>query len=109
MLSNKRSHFNEKLMQTNKELTRALLVQGFPDGAVGKESTCNVGDHGLIPGLGRSSEEGIVYALQYSGLKNSMDKESDTTEQLSLSPFHFPTHTQLGKSAQQGRSSTPQK
>ena len=52
-------------MQTNKELTRALLVQGFPDGAVGKESTCNVGDHGLIPGLGRSSEEGIGYPLQH--------------------------------------------
>ena len=109
MLNNKRSHFSEKLMQTNKELTRALLVQGFPDGTVGKESTCNAGDHGLIPGLGRSSEEGIVYPFQYSGLKNSMDKESDTTEQLSLSPFHFPTHTQLGKSAQQGRSSTPKK
>ena len=39
---------------------------GFPNSSAGKESTCNVGDPGLIPGLGRSSEEGIDYPLQYS-------------------------------------------
>ena len=39
---------------------------GFPDSSVGKESTCNVGDPGLIPGLGRSAGEGIGYPLQYS-------------------------------------------
>ena len=39
----------------------------------GKESACNVGDVGSIPGLGRSSVEGKVYPLQYSGLENSMD------------------------------------
>ena len=33
---------------------------------VGKESTCNAGDSGLIPGLGRSAGEGIGYPLQYS-------------------------------------------
>ena len=33
---------------------------------VGKESACNAGDRGLIPGLGRSSGEGIGYPLQYS-------------------------------------------
>ena len=60
-------------------------------GSAGKESTCNVGDLGLIPGLGRSSGEGKGYPLQYSGLENSMDSivhgvtELDTTEQLSLS------------------------
>ena len=31
---------------------------GFPGGSAGKESTCNIGDLGLIPGLGRSPEEG---------------------------------------------------
>ena len=36
------------------------------DSSVGKESTCNAGDHGSIPGLGRSPLEGIGYALQYS-------------------------------------------
>ena len=34
---------------------------GFPDSSVGKESACNVGDAGLIPGLGRSTGEGIGY------------------------------------------------
>ena len=43
-----------------------LVVQGFPDSSVGKESACNAGDSGSIPGLGRSSREGIGYPLQYS-------------------------------------------
>ena len=38
---------------------------GFPGGLVGKESTCNVGDLGLIPGLGRSAGGGNGYPLQY--------------------------------------------
>ena len=45
----------------------------FPDNSVGKESTCNAGDPGLIPGSGRSPGEGKGYPLQYSGLENSMD------------------------------------
>ena len=45
---------------------------GFPGGLAGKESVCNVGDLGSVPGLGRSSGEGKVYPLQYSGLENSM-------------------------------------
>ena len=40
--------------------------RGFPDSSVGKESTCNGGDLGLIPELGRSPGEGIGYPLQYS-------------------------------------------
>ena len=46
---------------------------GFPGGSDGKESTCNVGDLGSIPGLGRFPGEGKGYSLQYSGLENSMD------------------------------------
>ena len=42
-------------------------------GSAGEESTCNVEDLGLIPGLGRSPGEGKGYPLQYSGLENSMD------------------------------------
>ena len=38
---------------------------GFPDGSAGKESGCNAGDPGLIPGSGRSIGEGIGYPLQY--------------------------------------------
>ena len=41
--------------------------------SAGKESTCNAGDLGLIPGLGRSPGEGKGYPLQYSSLENSMD------------------------------------
>ena len=41
--------------------------------SVGKEFTCNVGDLGSIPGLGRSPREGKGYPLQSSGLDNSMD------------------------------------
>ena len=61
----------------------------LPRGSGDKESACNTGDLGLIPGLGRSPGEGKGYPLQYSGPENSMDywgcKELDTTEQLSLS------------------------
>ena len=46
---------------------------GFHCGSAGKESARNVGNWGLIPGLGRSSGEGKGYPLQYSGLENSMD------------------------------------
>ena len=41
--------------------------------SVGKESTCNAGDPGSIPGLGRSPGEGKSYPFQYSGLENSKD------------------------------------
>ena len=39
---------------------------GFPSSSAGKESACNAGDSGLIPGSGRSPGEGIGYPLQYS-------------------------------------------
>ena len=42
------------------------LTGRFPDSSVGKESIYNVGDSGLIPGLGRSNGGGIGYPLQYS-------------------------------------------
>ena len=47
---------------------------GFPGASDGKESTCNVGDLGLIPGLGRSPGEGNGSPLQYSCLENPMDR-----------------------------------
>ena len=46
---------------------------GFLCDSAGKESPCNVGELGSVPGLGRSSEEGKGYPLQYSGLENSRD------------------------------------
>ena len=44
-----------------------LFQANVPDSSVDKESACNAGDPGLIPGLGRCAGEGIGYLLQYSG------------------------------------------
>ena len=49
------------------------LCWGFPGGPGDKESACNVGDPGSIPGSGRSPGEGKGCPLQYSGLENSRD------------------------------------
>ena len=49
---------------------------GFLGGSDSKESTCNVGDLGSIPGLGRSPGGGYGNPLQYSCLENSMDREA---------------------------------
>ena len=63
---------------------------GSPYGSADKESVCNVGDQGSIPGLEGSPGEGNGYPIQHSGLENSMDSivhgvtESDITEQSSL-------------------------
>ena len=69
--------------------------EGFPDGSDAKESACDAGDLGSFPGLARSPGEGNGNPLQYSSLKNPMNrgawwptvhgghKESDTTEWLS--------------------------
>ena len=63
---------------------------GLPCGSADKESACNVGDLGLIPGLGRSLGEGKGYPLQYSGLENSVDyiDHGVAKSQIRLSDFH---------------------
>ena len=60
-------------------------------GSAGKESTCNVGDLGSIPGLGRSPGEGKGYPFQYSGLENFMDciVHRVAKSRTRLSDFHF--------------------
>ena len=52
----------------------ASEAAGFPDGSDGKEPTCNVGDLGSTPGLGKSPGVGNANPLQYFGLENSMDR-----------------------------------
>ena len=47
---------------------------GFPGSSAGKESACNAGDQGSIPGSGRSSGEGNDNLLQYSCLENPIDR-----------------------------------
>ena len=49
---------------------------GFPGGSDGKESACNTGDPGSIPGSGRSPIEGNGYPLQYSCLENPMERRA---------------------------------
>ena len=64
---------------------------GFSGCSAGKESACNAGALGSIPGLGRSPGEGNGYPLQYSGLENSMDSVVLTVAKswTWLSNFHF--------------------
>ena len=71
---------------------------GFPGGSLVKESACNVGDLGLISGLGRSPGGGTGYPLQYSGLENSMDciVHGITESQTRLSAFHFLIGEEIG-------------
>ena len=80
-------------------LSSFVIPLGFPDGSDGKESACNAGGPASIPELGRFPGEGNGNPLQYSCLENPMDreawratvhgvaKESDKTEQLTLSLF----------------------
>ena len=70
-----------------------LLYLYVPCGSAGKQSTCNVGDLGSIPGLGRSPGEGKGYPVfcprEFHELYSPWGcKESDMTEQLSLSLSH---------------------
>ena len=66
---------------------------GFPCSSASKESACNTGDLGSVPGLGRSLAELNSYPLQYSCLDNSMDcivhGVTNNRIQLSDSHFHF--------------------
>ena len=55
-------------------LVISVLEHSFPGGSAGKESACNAGDPGLIPGLGRSPGGGNCYPLQYSCLENPMER-----------------------------------
>ena len=68
---------------------------GFPGGSDDKESSCNAGDPGTVPGSGRSPGEGNGNPLQYSCLENPVDRgtcraivhgfaESDMTEKVSM-------------------------
>ena len=68
------------------------IIDGFPCGSAGEESTCNAGDLGSIRGLGRSPGEGKGYPLQYSGLENSMDciVHGVTESRTRLSDLHYP-------------------
>ena len=67
------------------------MYLGFPGASAGKESSCNVGDLGLISGLQRSPGEGKGYPLQYSVLENPMDciVHGGPKSRTQLGDFHF--------------------
>ena len=67
---------------------------GFPGGSGGKESACNAGDLGLMPGLGRSPGKGKGHPFQYSGLENSTQCiiygiTKSRTQLRDSTPLHF--------------------
>ena len=78
-----------------RDMLPTAVFLGFPCGSTGKESSCNGGDLGSTPELGRSPGEGKGYPLQYSGLENSMDciVHRVTKSWTWLSNFHFHLHT----------------
>ena len=67
-------HQVQKVNRGQTEVEKVFLMDYFPGGSDAKESACNGGALGLIPGSGKFPGEGNGNPLQYSCLKNSMDK-----------------------------------
>ena len=87
---NKTQFFNKCSYNFNSKL---YFLKTFNTcGSDGKESTCNAGELGSIPGLGRSPGEGKGYPLQYSGLENSMDYIVHGVTKSSTQLSDFPKH-----------------
>ena len=63
-----------------------FVYVGFSGGSDSTEPACNMRDLGLIPGLGRFPGEGNGNPLQYSSLKNSMDREPGGLQSMGLMP-----------------------
>ena len=87
----------QKILSTH---TCVYLYKGFPGSSDSKESAYDAGDLGSVTGLGRSRGEGNGNPLQYSGLENAMDRESDGLQSMgsqrvrhncALALFHFHT------------------
>ena len=78
------------MIRVSCDFVNLLFLVRFPDGSAVKESACNAGDLGSIPGLGRFPGKGNNYPLQYSGLENSMDciVHGVAKSQTQLSEFH---------------------
>ena len=92
--------------QNFKMISHYIVLLFYTTSSNGKESACNAGDQGLIPGLGRSSGEGNGNPLQYSYLENFMDRgawwatvcgvaKSWTRLSSSLAHTHTRTHTHI--------------
>ena len=85
------------------------VICGFPGGSDGRGSTCNAGDPGSLPGLGRSPGGGKGCPLQFAGLENPMDCifYGVSKSQTQLSDFHFHSFQGLisgwGRSPREGK------
>ena len=90
------SYFWVRKIRWRRDRLPTPVFLDFPCGSAGKESTCNAGDLGLIPGLGKSPGEGkrlsILWPGEFHGLYSSWGRnELDTTERLSLSVCYIHT------------------
>ena len=95
-IENSRDYVGCKESDTTEQLSLSLS-KGFPDSSVGKESTCNAGDLGLIPGLGRSTGEELPTPVFLGFPCGSAGKESTcNVGGLGLSPA-------LGRSPGEGK------
>ena len=72
LINQKQATFRKILTDLTSYQSKTFMC--FPGGSDGKESACNTGDLGLIPGSKRSLGEGSSYPLQYSCLGNPMDR-----------------------------------
>ena len=84
----------------NSRLVRVFSQQGFTSNSAGKESPCNAGDSGLIPGSGRSPGEGIGYPLQHSWAF----LVAQTVKKSTCSAEHLGSIPGLGRSPREGNS-----
>ena len=75
------------------------MAPGFPGSSAGKEFVCIAGDPGLIPGLGRSAEEGIGYPIQYSwaSLVAQLVKHPPTMQETWVQSLSFEDLLEKGK------------
>ena len=76
-----------------------IFFMCFIDSSVDKESTCNAGDYGLIPGSGRSPGEGTGYPLQYSwaSLVAQLEKNAPAMQETSVSSLGWEDPLEKGK------------
>ena len=89
-------HWEEGVLATGPQGNSLFFFLNVPGGSDSKESACNAGDLGSIPGLGQAPGEGNGNPLQYSCLENPMDREAwwatvtgVTKSRTQLSNFHL--------------------
>ena len=93
MQERSRFHSWVRKMPCRRDRLPTPVFLGFPGGSVGKESACNAGDLGLIPGLGRSPRVGNGNPLQYSCLGNFICRRAWQATVHGVTKSRILTHT----------------